>query len=97
MALLADLPNVRAMMTTHDAATIQDASRDLWHLAGSDLMMLADASGRVVALQAAPPEITMREGQEFFPPSVSRKKRGIGGTWKAISMKSFCRTFILVR
>src|SRR5208282_4111395 len=33
-ALLADLPNVRALMTTHDPATIQDASRDLWQLAG---------------------------------------------------------------
>ncbi len=73
-ALLADLPNVRAMMTTHDAATIQDASRDLWHLAGSDLLLLADASGRVMALQAAPPEITVREGQEFFPQAVSREE-----------------------
>ena len=41
-ALLADLPNVRALMTTHDAATIQDASQDLWKLAGSDLLLLAD-------------------------------------------------------
>ena len=45
-ALLADLPNVRALMTTHDPATIQDASRDLWHLAGSDLLLLADSSGQ---------------------------------------------------
>jgi len=66
-ALLADLPNVRALMTTHDPATIQDASRDLWQLAGSDLLLLADASGRVMALQATPPEITVRDGQEFFP------------------------------
>jgi signal transduction histidine kinase len=66
-ALLADLPNVRALMTTHDPATIQDASRDLWHLAGSDLLLLADSSGKVMALQATPPEITVREGQDFFP------------------------------
>jgi signal transduction histidine kinase len=66
-ALLADLPNVRALMTTHDAATIQDASRDLWQLAGSDLLLLADASGKVMALQATPQEITIREGQDFFP------------------------------
>jgi signal transduction histidine kinase len=66
-ALLADLPNVRALMTTHDPATIQDASRDLWQLAGSDLLLLADASGKVMALQATPPEITVRDGQEFFP------------------------------
>jgi signal transduction histidine kinase len=66
-ALLADLPIVRALMTTHHRATIQDASRDLWHLAGSDLLLLADSSGKVMALQATPQEITVREGQDFFP------------------------------
>ena len=66
-ALLADLPNVRALMTTHDPATIQDASRDLWQLAGSDLLMLADSSGKMMALQATPKEITVREAQDFFP------------------------------
>src|ERR1035437_742186 len=70
-ALLADLPNVRALMTTHDPATIQDASRDLWRLAGSDLLLLADASGKVMALQATSQEITVREGQDFFPRVVS--------------------------
>jgi len=66
-ALLADLPNVRALMTTHDPATIQDASRDLWQLAGSDLLLLADSSGKVMALQATPREVTVREAQDFFP------------------------------
>lgn len=74
VALLADLPNMRALMTTRDAATIQDASEDLWHLAGSDLLLLADASGKVVALQATPREITIRQGQAFFPKIVSREE-----------------------
>ena len=73
-ALLADLPNVRAMMTTRDAATIQDASRDVWRLAGSDLLLLADASGKVMALQAGPQEVQIREAQEFFPQVVSREE-----------------------
>src|ERR1700684_3668503 len=64
--LLADLPDVRALMTTHDPATIQDASRDLWQLAGSDLLVLAASSGKVMAMQAKPQKITAREGQEFF-------------------------------
>jgi signal transduction histidine kinase len=50
--LLADLPDLRAQMTTQDAATIQDASRELWRLAGSDLFVLADREGKVVALHA---------------------------------------------
>ena len=49
-ALLADLPNLRALMTTHHAPTIQDASADLWRLTGSDLFVLADRGGKVMAL-----------------------------------------------
>jgi len=51
--LLADLPNLRALMTTHDVPTIQDASTDMWHLAGSDLFLLADRTGKVMALHTA--------------------------------------------
>ena len=101
-ALLADLPNVRALMTTHDPATIQDASRDLWQLAGSDLLLLADSSGKVMALQATPREITVRQGQDFFPRVVSNiqsraPRRGTGGTSKGISTKFSSRIFILVQ
>ncbi len=48
--LLANLPTLKALMTTRDAATIQDASRDIWRLSGSSLFVLADRTGRVVAL-----------------------------------------------
>src|SRR5262249_30879899 len=51
--LMADLPNLRALMTTQHEATIQDASTDLWRLAGSDLFVLADRDGRVVALHTS--------------------------------------------
>lgn len=73
-ALLADLPIVRAQMTTHDPATIQDASRALWKLAGSDVLLLADSSGKVMALQATPQEITVHQGQEFFANVVMREE-----------------------
>jgi len=74
VALLADLPTVRAMMTSTDAATIQDASQDLFHLAGSDLLLLARASGKVVALQAAAREVTIWQAQDFFPQIVSHEE-----------------------
>jgi signal transduction histidine kinase len=51
--LLADLPNLRALMTTRDEATIQDGSTDLWRLAGSDLFVLASREGKVVALHTS--------------------------------------------
>ena len=53
--LVADLPILRALMTTQHEPTIQDASRDLWRLAGSDLFVLADRSGKVVALHSKTP------------------------------------------
>jgi len=69
--LLADLPNLRALMTTQHEATIQDASSDLWRLAGSDLFVLADRTGRVVALHTASPGLTREMAQESFAKSVS--------------------------
>jgi signal transduction histidine kinase len=61
--LLADLPNLRALMTTEHEATIQDASTGLWRLAGSDLFVLADRSGRVVALHTVSPGLTHEMAQ----------------------------------
>ena len=49
--LLANLPNVRALMTTADIATIQDESPNIWRLSGSDLLVLGNRSGEVVGLQ----------------------------------------------
>jgi len=51
--LLADLPNLRALMTSEDAPTIQDASADLWRLTESDLFLLADRTGKVMALHTS--------------------------------------------
>src|SRR5437588_133891 len=48
--LLANLPSLKALMTTQDAATIQDASADIWHLASSDLFVLANPTGKVLVV-----------------------------------------------
>ena len=50
--LLADLPNLRALMTTQDAATVQDGSSHFWDMSGSDLMILASRSGKILAIQS---------------------------------------------
>src|SRR6202171_5569975 len=49
-AMLADLPTLKAQMTTGDPLTIQDGSASYWKLAGSDLLALAKPDGRVVAM-----------------------------------------------
>ena len=74
--LLADLPNLRALMTTQDAATIQDASADLWRLAGSDLFVLADRPGDVVALHTVTPGFTRDLAQQFLQNSLDASRSG---------------------
>jgi signal transduction histidine kinase len=53
--LLAELPTLKALMVTEHALTIQDASRPFWKLAGSDLFLLANSSGRVLGFHVAKP------------------------------------------
>jgi signal transduction histidine kinase/CheY-like chemotaxis protein len=72
--LLANLPNVRAMMTTEDSATIQDASEDVWNLSGSDLMVFADRSGKVVATRAKSASFERPAAQEFMQLTLNREE-----------------------
>ena len=64
--LIASLPNLRALMTTQHTATIQDASSDLWRLAGSDLFALADRAGNIVALHTPTSGFTRTTAQELL-------------------------------
>jgi signal transduction histidine kinase len=73
--LLADLPNLRALMTAPHDATIQDASADLWRLAASDLFVLARSDGRVVALHTTSPGFTSDLAQQSMGRSL-RQARG---------------------
>jgi signal transduction histidine kinase len=61
---LAYQPILRSLMTAPDEATIQDGSTPLWRLAGSDLFVLVDRAGRVVALQASSPGFTRQMAQQ---------------------------------
>ncbi len=69
-ALLANLPNLKALMTTRHAATIQDASTDFWRQIGSDLFVLADRTGKLMALHTATSSLTRSEAQEILSRSL---------------------------
>ena len=71
-ALLANLPNVRALMATEDAATIEDASADVWRLSGSDLLVLASRTANVVAVRASAPGLDFASAQRLLRQSVDR-------------------------
>ena len=70
--LLANLPNVRALMTTQDAATIRDASADIWRLSGSDLLVLANRAGKVAALRARSAALTPDDAQQLLRATLDR-------------------------
>lgn len=71
--LVADLPITRAIMTAHDPATIQDASRDVWQLTGSDLLVLVNRNGVAVALHTKSPGFTRAVAQQHFARSLNEE------------------------
>ncbi|HKW19447.1 MAG TPA: HAMP domain-containing sensor histidine kinase [Terriglobales bacterium] len=73
--LVADLPDLRALMTTNHEATIQDGSTSKWRLAGSDLFALANRSGKIVALHTYYSEFTWPMAQKALDSSLERQER----------------------
>src|SRR6202166_2157331 len=71
-SLLAEIPTLKALMTTHDAPTIQDGSTPFWRLAGSDLFLLADPEGRVVALDVTQRGLSREAAEGFLKTSLGQ-------------------------
>jgi signal transduction histidine kinase len=71
--LLADTPFTRAIMTgtdfPHSAGTIQDASQRVWQHR-SDLFVLLDRNGKVVALHTRTPGFTSQAAEQYFKQSL---------------------------
>ena len=80
VALLADLPITRAIMTGSDPFTIQDASQGISQIAASDLFVLIDRSGRVVALHTKTPGFTKEAAEKYFQQSLD-EDRGETSHW----------------
>jgi signal transduction histidine kinase/CheY-like chemotaxis protein len=70
--MLANLPNVRALMSTEDFATIQDESASIWELSGGDLLVLANRSGEIVSLQTWAKDFSRDQAQESLKRSLQR-------------------------
>src|ERR1700693_5133011 len=69
-SLLAEIPPWKALMTTRDAPTIQDGSAPFWRLAGSDLFLLANPAGRVVALDVTQQGLNSEAAEGFLRSSL---------------------------
>jgi len=71
-AMLAELPTLKALMTTEHALTIQDASEPLWKLAGSQLFVLGGPDGRVLGFHGTTPRWNVDVAQENLVKSLER-------------------------
>lgn len=71
-ALLATLPPLKAVMTSQDMLTIQDASTEFWDLSASQLFVLADRSGAVVAIHGSAPAFSRAEAQASMRASLAK-------------------------
>jgi signal transduction histidine kinase/CheY-like chemotaxis protein len=74
--LVADMPNLRALMTTQHKATIQDGSKEIWQLSGSDLFVLTSIRGEVLAFQSSSPGFSVDAARDSLRASLAR-----GNVW----------------
>ena len=81
VALLADLPITRAIMTAPDPATVQDASQRISYIASFDFLILVDRGGRVVALHTKTPGFTGEAAEKYFQQSLDEDRRETSHWW----------------
>ena len=88
-ALLAELPTLKALMTSGDDLTIQDGAAEFWQLSGTDLFMLADSSGRVVAVYAknTSTDSALRQGMKLLLASPTKHYLIDGGSLYACALR----------
>src|SRR6266853_3685492 len=70
--LIANLPNVRALRTTEDATTIQDASAAVFRLSRSDMLVLANRAGTVAGLRTSNSGLDRGAAQTLLRSSMAR-------------------------
>jgi signal transduction histidine kinase/ActR/RegA family two-component response regulator len=71
--LLANLPNVGALMSTRDPATIQDASEGVFALSGGDLLLLAAPNGTALALRSKAAGPRPADAEQLLQRSLARR------------------------
>jgi len=80
VALQADLPITRSIMTSADPVTIQDASQEVYEIARNDLFVLVDRDGKVVALHTNTPGFSRDAAEKYFQQSLD-DDRGEPSHW----------------
>ncbi len=71
-ALLADLPSLKALMTSEDRRTIQDAGSEFWRISGSDLLALARPDGETIAVYNEGPPLKEQAAAQALQQAIGR-------------------------
>ena len=94
-AMLADLPTLKALMSTEHAPTIQDGSESFWKLAGSDLFVLAKPGRQVVALHMNKPGWSLETAEADLKRSYDMGEDASCGMTMAVFTGFFCTPSLL--
>lgn len=88
-ALLAELPTLKALMTSRDDLTIQDGAVEFWQISGTDLFALSDSVGRIVAAysKASMADPALRETLKSFLAKPGRRYLIDGTSLYACSLR----------
>jgi signal transduction histidine kinase/ActR/RegA family two-component response regulator len=66
VALIADLPSLKALMSTGDIPTIQDGSESILRTSGADLLLLESAGGELLAVHSKSGEVPTVSGRSLM-------------------------------
>lgn len=66
VALLAALPSLKALMSTHDPVTIQDGSESMLRAVGAEVLLLQDSKGELLALHSTTEPISFAVGSSLL-------------------------------
>jgi signal transduction histidine kinase len=82
-ALVAELPTLKALMTTDDPATVQDASTGFWKTTGEDLLVLAGRDGRILGAHANSAAVNRDAAEQMLKSMATRNQQR--GWWRVDS------------
>lgn len=73
-AMLSELPTLKAVLTTQDAATVEDASGQFLELSGADVIVFGDASGRLLGVRSTGHALSRDGAERLIAESVAGRQ-----------------------
>ena len=87
VALISDLPSLKALMSTHDPATIQDGSESILRTTGAELLLLEDSKGELLALHSTIEPVSLPLGKSLLLNSTGKHD------WWLLNGHLYCLNF----